>query len=217
MTDQSYDWMVIIKLDMPTSTFLNLPEDKRQRFIDLALEEFAENDYNNASISRVVARAGIAKGSLYQYFGDKKDLYFYLLSLASQKKQEFLSEKLSTAGEQPVFDQLDDLVAAMLNFQEQYPLFAQVGNRVLGADSPLSGELLASARSATQHQFSQLFEKGKSRGEIRSNADTEAAGFIVTALFLTIGAQPSFDLDEFKRIYRNLLLILKNGLSMPEA
>jgi TetR/AcrR family transcriptional regulator len=202
---------------MPTTTFLNLPEDKRQRFIELALDEFANNDYKTASISRVVTRASIAKGSLYQYFSDKKDLYFYLLSLASQKKQEYLAEVLSTAEKQPVFEQLDDLFTAMLRFQENFPLYAQVGNRVLSADSPLSSELLASARSATQKQFSQLFEEGKASGEIRLDADTEAAGFIVAALILSVGNQPSFDLDEFKRIYRNLLAILINGLALPEA
>jgi TetR/AcrR family transcriptional regulator len=202
---------------MPTTTFLNLPDDKRQRFIELALEEFANNDYKTASISRVVVRAGIAKGSLYQYFSDKKDLYFYLLSLASQKKQEYLAEVLSTAEKHQVFEQLDDLFTAMLCFQEHYPLFSRIGNRVLSADSPISSELLASARSATQRQFSQLFEGGKARGEIRPDADTEAAGFIVATLILSVGNQPSFDLDEFKRIYRNLLAILKNGLALPET
>jgi AcrR family transcriptional regulator len=202
---------------MPTSTFLNLPEDKRQRFVDLALQEFAENDYKNASISRVVARAGIAKGSLYQYFNDKRDLFFYLLSLASQKKQEFLADILSNAANRTVFEQLDDLFTAMLHFQEQYPLYAQLGNRMLSDDSPLSNEILASARSATQKQFSQLFEGGKASGEVRFDADTEAAGFIVASLILSVGNQPLFDLDEFKGIYRNLLSILKNGLATPDT
>jgi AcrR family transcriptional regulator len=46
---------------MPTSTFWNWPANKRQLLIDIAVEEFANNDYDNASISRIVARAGIAK------------------------------------------------------------------------------------------------------------------------------------------------------------
>lgn len=200
---------------MPTSTFFNLPEEKRQRFIDLALEEFAQYDFENASISRVVARAEIAKGSLYQYFADKKDLYFYLLSLASQKKGEFLSAALSSTGDQPIFEQLDGLFSAMLQFQEQHPLLAQVGNRVLNANSPLSGDLISTARLATQQQFSNLFEQGKTRGEIRPDADTEAAGFIMAAVILEAGNQPSLGLDKFKKIYRQMLSILQDGLAMP--
>lgn len=210
MTEQSHKGIKI-----PSSTFFNLPEDKRQRFIELALEEFAANDYENASISRIVTRAEIAKGSLYQYFTDKKDLYFYLLSLASQKKGEFLSSTLSSNGDQPIFEQLDGLFLAMLQFQEQHPLLAQVGNRVMNANSPLSGDLISTARAATQKQFSSLFEQGKARGEIKADADTEAAGFIMTAVILEVGNQPSLGLDEFKKIYRQMLSILQDGLAVP--
>ena len=68
---------------MPKETFFNLPEAKRQRIIDLALAEFAEKDYDTASISRIVSQAGIAKGSFYQYFENKEDLYTYLLTLGN--------------------------------------------------------------------------------------------------------------------------------------
>ena len=50
----------------------------------IALEEFADRDYDGASVSRVVARAGIAKGSIYQYFTDKKDLYLHLVDEAGR-------------------------------------------------------------------------------------------------------------------------------------
>ena len=71
---------------MPKQTFFNLPDDKRQRIIDVVIDEFADNDYANVSISSIVARAGIAKGSFYQYFEDKEDLYGYLVSLIAEKK-----------------------------------------------------------------------------------------------------------------------------------
>jgi AcrR family transcriptional regulator len=76
---------------MPKTTFFNLPEEKRRLILDLAIEEFAERDYKSASISNIVARAGIAKGSLYQYFEDKHDLYLYLIELAGEEKKVFLA------------------------------------------------------------------------------------------------------------------------------
>ncbi|WP_225743439.1 TetR/AcrR family transcriptional regulator [Marinilactibacillus sp. Marseille-P9653] len=64
---------------MPTQTFFNLPESKRERLIAGAMKEFTEKSLNEASISNIVKNAGISRGSFYQYFEDKKDLYFYLL------------------------------------------------------------------------------------------------------------------------------------------
>ena len=76
---------------MPQQTFFNLPEEKRQQILQVAIDEFAENEYDNVSISRIVARAGIAKGSFYQYFSDKEDLYGYILGLIAEAKREFMS------------------------------------------------------------------------------------------------------------------------------
>ena len=69
---------------VPTVTFANLPEEKRQQLIDIALEEFATKPYEQASITNIVKLAGIAKGSIYQYFENKKDLYFHLFDVVTQ-------------------------------------------------------------------------------------------------------------------------------------
>ena len=71
---------------MPNPTFFNLPDAKRQGIVDCAIAEFAANDYDSASISNIVKQAKIAKGSFYQYFEDKKDLYLYLVDLATQQR-----------------------------------------------------------------------------------------------------------------------------------
>ncbi|SFK01801.1 regulatory protein, tetR family [Marinilactibacillus piezotolerans] len=64
---------------MPTQTFFNLPEQKKQRLIAGAMKEFTERSLNEASISNIVKNAEISRGSFYQYFEDKKDLYFFLI------------------------------------------------------------------------------------------------------------------------------------------
>jgi Transcriptional regulator len=64
---------------MPSMTFLNLKEEKRQRIIDAAINEFANELYVNASINRIIKACEVPRGSFYMYFNDKEDLYFYLL------------------------------------------------------------------------------------------------------------------------------------------
>ncbi|GEK90416.1 TetR/AcrR family transcriptional regulator [Alkalibacterium kapii] len=64
---------------MPTQTFFNLPEDKRERLIAGAMKEFSSKSLNDACISNIVKNAKISRGSFYQYFEDKKDLYFFLI------------------------------------------------------------------------------------------------------------------------------------------
>lgn len=200
---------------MPKPTFFNLPDAKRQLLTDLALEEFAKNDFENASVTRIVSKAGIAKGSLYQYFHDKQDLYFYLIELASKKKQEFLAKVLTDDPSARVFTKLHTLFSAMLEFQREYPLMAQLGNRILNVNSPLSKELLEKARLASQEQFSNLFTQGQDTGEIRAEVDPITAGFILSAVILHAGNQVDMNLEDFEKVYSQMVTILKVGMAQP--
>ena len=64
---------------MCTETFLRLPEEKRNRFLEAAWEEFTTVPFSRASINQIIRRAGIPRGSFYQYFTDKSDLFTYLM------------------------------------------------------------------------------------------------------------------------------------------
>lgn len=75
---------------MPKQTFLNLTEEKKKRFIEAALEEFAHKEYQSASITAIVKKLEIAKGSVYQYFEDKLDLWLYLKQHAEQVKLGYI-------------------------------------------------------------------------------------------------------------------------------
>src|ERR1041384_8406781 len=74
---------------MPKQTFLNLPTEKREAIMNAAVEEFAEYGLENASTNRIVKNSGIAKGSFYQYFDDKQDVFMHLLDVIEQKELEF--------------------------------------------------------------------------------------------------------------------------------
>lgn len=73
---------------MPKKTFFNLPEEKRTQIIERAKEEFAQEPYQNISINRLIKCMQIPTGSFYQYFEDKKDLYFYILSFYMDSELE---------------------------------------------------------------------------------------------------------------------------------
>ncbi len=94
----SYDsWSYCISevISMPKDTFFNLTEEKRQKIIRAAIDQFAELHYSNVTINGIVQDAGISKGSFYQYFENKDDLYIYLFTeLADTKLDRF--ENLKT-------------------------------------------------------------------------------------------------------------------------
>ena len=66
-------------------TFLNLPTGKQNRIICAAIDEFSRFPYPKTSVNRIVEGAGIPKGSFYQYFENKDDLYIYCVFTLARK------------------------------------------------------------------------------------------------------------------------------------
>lgn len=54
------------------------PADRRKAILDAALDVFAERGFAAARLEDVAARAGIAKGTIYLYFADKRALFMEL-------------------------------------------------------------------------------------------------------------------------------------------
>lgn len=71
----------------------NIPEDKRDRLIEAMIDEYSKNGYQNASTNAIVKSAGISKGSLFNYVGNKKEQYLliieYLIEFLLAKMNEY--------------------------------------------------------------------------------------------------------------------------------
>ncbi|MCC6603982.1 MAG: TetR/AcrR family transcriptional regulator [Anaerolineae bacterium] len=210
---------------MPKETFFNLPEAKRQRLIDLALAEFAENDYDTASISRIVAQACIAKGSFYQYFENKEDLYTYLLALGAEAKAQFLGSNPPDPA-MGTFAYIRWLSAAGIQFELARPQLSQIGYRAVRGGA-LPAELQEQARTGAAVFFRQLVEQGQARGDIAPDIDADLAAFLFNVIFTELGGyllnrladeggvgdgRSRFETPEAERLFDQVLRILEAGM-----
>lgn len=82
---------------MPTKTFFNLSDEKRNRLVDSATKEFSEKSLNKASINTIIKHAGISRGSFYQYFENKEDLYFYIVKKIRSNSEKLFKEEIEKA------------------------------------------------------------------------------------------------------------------------
>lgn len=102
---------------MPKQTFFNLSENKRKTLIEAAEREFARVPPFEASIANIIKTAGIPRGSFYQYFEDKEDLFSYLLDeKLKERKVYFISVLKKRNG-----DIVSALMETYYNFLVQLP------------------------------------------------------------------------------------------------
>lgn len=79
---------------MPTNVFIELSEEKRENIIKVSLAEFSKYGYENSSTNRIVQDAGISKGSLFKYFKNKEELFFYILDFVTQELIVSLAQEI---------------------------------------------------------------------------------------------------------------------------
>src|SRR5207249_8540657 len=53
---------------------LKSPEDRRQEILDAAVKVFGEKGVSRATVADIAEAAGVAKGTVYLYFGSKEQL-----------------------------------------------------------------------------------------------------------------------------------------------
>ncbi|WDF81780.1 TetR/AcrR family transcriptional regulator [Lacticaseibacillus pabuli] len=95
---------------MPKATYFRLPAEKRHRLMDAAVQEFTRAPFAKASVSNIIQTAGIPRGSFYQYFEDKQDIFFFMLQDLGKDLGKGLLEHLETAH--------GDLIAGLRDFMD---------------------------------------------------------------------------------------------------
>lgn len=68
---------------------------KRQAIMDAALSVFLENGYEKSKIIDIAQKAGVGKGTVYEYFDSKESLFHNLLDTYCQYYKETVGETLA--------------------------------------------------------------------------------------------------------------------------
>jgi AcrR family transcriptional regulator len=124
------------------------PEKERQ-ILDGAAAAFAQDGYEGASMSHIAAMAGVSKGTLYNYFDGKKELF-------SAFVQRECNQRLLL-----VFDELDSQAPAQA-------ILLRVGRRILELMISETGLLTYRMVIAEAHKFPELAEAFHEAGPRRA-------------------------------------------------
>lgn len=166
---------------MPTSTFFRLAEERRERLVNEAITEFADRPYAEASLSQIAARARIPKGSVYQYFEDKLDLYRWLLTEETpRRKREFIG----TGGHAGDFwARLETHIERGMAFLVEHPRLARLSSAA--ADPTANVEVRGLHKAICEAGIDELravLAEGAKSGALRSPNLDIATRFVATVI-----------------------------------
>lgn len=101
-------------------TFQNMDSGKKDKIINAAIKEFAMYPYEKASTNNIVKNAGISKGLLFHYFGNKKDLYEKLIEFVLNKLSNEIAAKIDWQ-ESDIFERIKAMFILKMKISHIYP------------------------------------------------------------------------------------------------
>jgi AcrR family transcriptional regulator len=171
---------------MPKQTFLNLPEEKRNTVINAAIDEFAQYGLENGSTNRIVANSGISKGSFYQYFEDKQDVFMYLLTVLEREKMEYFKGKHPPSMNMDTFQYFRWMIKEGMEFNTSNPRLTQAITRVMIGEGMYFGNTFADNRKKTLHGLKVMIDEAIERGEVDPSVDVDLAVMVMETWSNTI-------------------------------
>lgn len=201
-----------------------IKKEKRMRIIMAAAETFAQKGFAKTVMADIAAKAEVGKGTLYEYFDSKDDLFFAVFEWMIQ----YYATSFSTGlGQAPgsIGERLKGSgMALIIESEHMIEYFALVMEfwAASGA-SNMRDRFKAAFRNAYQSFrsiISLMIREGMAAGEFRKDLNPEhvASGIIgsLDAMFLQKWFDESFDLRGAAESFINVIL---DGLSIqgPEG
>ncbi len=155
--------------------------ERRREILDAARDVFARKGYNPATIDDIVAQAGVARGTFYLYFDDKRAVFSELIDRFAAQITAAIQRIVTDDSSRPVADQVRANIRAILGIC----LAERATTKILftdaaGVDPAFDRKLLAFYDSAVQ-LLTEALKDGQALGIV---ADGEPR----VLAYLSIGA-----------------------------
>lgn len=210
-------------------TFSNIPEEKRIKILNVAVNEFANHGFDNANINTIAKKAEVSVGSLYKYFDTKTDLFLTSVDYGISNLEAVLESVIKS--DEDVMLKLERLIRIAIEFSRKSSVLIKLYNEFTGENNAeLAKKIARSMETLTAMAYKNAIIEGQKNGEIRKDIDPGMAAYLVDNILMNL--QFSYACDYYSERYRiyagedilqkddfaieNILCFVKSALKMNE-
>ena len=180
------------------SRFNTLELEKRERIINAALDEFVRNGYEKASTNEIIKAAQISKGSLFNYFNSKKDLYLFLFEYIGSVIEKIYDEV--DVGQTDFFERLRDLGLIKYKVMKQFPQAFDFLKAVGQENAPeVKPELDKMGKSFIEKGFEKMYEN-VDLTKFRDDMDIESVLKIINWTALGFAEEQVSQIESYEKV-----------------
>ena len=177
---------------MPTDTWWNLPAEKRARVTHAAMVEFGKRGFSAGSLNVIAREAGIAKGSLFQYFDDKLDMFTTICEAGIETIRDAALGGVDVDNDE-FFPALRHIVRNWLRFFSAHPVERGIayaaGNEI---DEEAAGAIRGVSSAHFVSELAPLVKSADARGEFAPGTEIDQVVAMVVLLLRHLDKAPFY-------------------------
>ena len=201
-----------------TATFRNLPSAKRERIINAAIDEFSQRNVEEAKLSNIVRQAGIPRGSIYQYFPSKEDLYVYIFESLRGARYEYERPAFELYKTQPFLTFFEEFYYRDSSYLLRHPKHIELGKVMYSHARGVSMGLIRAIQKRYRDTFLVGIDYDKEHGRMRPDLDATALADLcthfVTDVFIFQNLSEVVSQSGMKRHLIGTLDIIRRGVEV---
>jgi AcrR family transcriptional regulator len=210
-----------------TRTFRRLDPARQQAVIQAIVDEAAEKSPTALNIKQVADRAGIAVGSLYQYFGNRANLLAFAVELCVHQMTDLFALSRPYLMELPLREALTAYLTYGIEWSQTQQGFIQFfGRAAYQGDPEMAEKVVRPVAGAMREVVQEILASAAQRGELRPEIDVEAAARAVNALTIAVADsqllpylnnyfQVTDETVPLERVLEALVDLVMNGIAAP--
>ena len=168
---------------MPKATFSKISEEKRDRVLKEAARLFAERGFSQSDMAEIATRAKVSKGSLYDYFESKEDLYISVCRDALMRSREAVYGGIRPDWD--IYRQVDHIFRQGAKFSLEHPEYIQMYLHITSPGMEVfANELTREVEGYTAGHLKSLIRKGIESRIVRSDIDINMTAFLINTLYV---------------------------------
>jgi AcrR family transcriptional regulator len=201
---------------MPKDTFFNLPKEKQDRIMNATLNELSVHTYESLNLANIIRESEIPRGSFYQYFNDKSDLFDYFLTYVATDKYKYWGNLFTPDLDIPFLDRFYQIYIKGFSYAKENPKLVKAAKKMMDSEYYKSSPRVKEGLKQAVLMYAGFIEHDQNLGRIRKDIDSKLlANFILefmNKVTLDEYLKDDVHLENIENAVNQLIDILKKGI-----
>lgn len=193
---------------------------KRQQILEAAYIVFSRKGYHRATVDEIIALADTGKGTVYNYFVNKEQLFYTLIKERSQPFEQALEQVVEAA--MPPLDKIKRMITIFLQFyMENADLWRVMMHEIRGFGHETSQGISLEQQEKYRRWFAdtigmleKVFAEGVEKGVLRECDVVKCAHGLFSVIVTMVFQKLTDDIESCSAMIADFLLY---GIAQREA